>query len=118
MEKPRCLCRNLEVVPGELFENLLKFVKHQIWNSLLDPVNSFSKKMKPLLKVAFCQKNLEDFYLSQISRINIPFYYLKLLHPVHGIEKMSILKKITFTGLVYLQVQEVGLGALPIILYV
>ena len=39
---------------------------------------------------------------------NVPFYYPKLLNPVHGNDKMSILKKITFTGLIYLQVQEVG----------
>ena len=30
---------------------------------------------------------------------NIPFYYPKLLHPVYGIDKMSILKKFTFTCL-------------------
>ena len=40
---------------------------------------------------------------------SIPLYYPKLLHPVHGIDKMSFLKKNTFTGLSYLQVQKVGL---------
>ena len=43
-----------------------------------------------------------------IAIINIPFYYPKLLHPLHGIDKMSILKKFTFTCLIYLQVHEVG----------
>ena len=43
-----------------------------------------------------------------IAIINIPFYYPKLLHPLHGIDKMSIIKKFTFTCLIYLQVQEVG----------
>ena len=38
--------------------------------------------------------------LPNIQR-NIPFYYPKLLHPDHGIDKMSIVKKITFTRLIY-----------------
>ena len=33
--------------------------------------------------------------------INIPFYYFKLLHPLHGINKILIVKKFTFTCLIY-----------------
>ena len=33
-----------------------------------------------------------------IAIIDIPFYYPKLLHQLHDIDKMSILKKIIFTG--------------------
>ena len=52
--------------------------------------NSKSKSVpKHLLKAAFCQKNLEDFYFSQLSQ-KIPFYYPKLSYPVHGIDKIVI----------------------------
>ena len=39
---------------------------------------------------------------------NIPKNYLKLLHPLNSIDKMSIFKTFTFTCVVYLQVQKVG----------
>ena len=42
------------------------------------------------VKVAFCQKNLKDFYFSQISQINVLFYYHKLLHPIHGIPPVDL----------------------------
>ena len=47
-----------------------------------------------------------SFFTAIFAIINIPFYYSKLLHPVHGSDKISILKKFTFTGLIYLQVQK------------
>ena len=50
--------------------------------------------------------------------INIPFYYPELSHPLHDIDKMSIVTKFTFiTCLIHLQVQEVELGILLIMLY-
>ena len=58
--------------------------------------------------MAYSQKVQDNFFIAQIATINIPFYYPKLLHPVHDTDKMSIVKTITFTCLVYLQVQEVG----------
>ena len=60
------------------------------------------------LKVALSQKVQDSFFIANFAIINIPFYYLKLLHPLHSIDKMSIFKTFTFTCLVYLQVQEVG----------
>ena len=63
------------------------------------------------LKVALFQKVQDNFFIAQIAKINIPFYYPKLLHPVHDTDKMSIVKTITFTCLVYLQLQEVGFGS-------
>ena len=38
----------------------------------------------------------------------IPNYYLKLLHPVHGVDKMSFQTFFAFTDLVYLQVVQIG----------
>ena len=54
--------------------------------------------------MALSQKVLEDF---EFSKKNIPNLYPKLLHPVHGNDKMLIIKKLIFTYLIYLQVQEV-----------
>ena len=48
----------------------------------------------------------DSFFIANFAIIDIPFYYPKLLHPLHSIEKMF--KTFTFTCLVYLQVQEVG----------
>ena len=59
-------------------------------------------------KDGFLSEKSGGFLLLPILQKNIPFYYPKLLHPVHGIDKMSIVKKFTFTGLIYLQVQEIG----------
>ena len=56
------------------------------------------------LKVALSQKVQDSFFIARIDRKNIPKNYLKLLHPLQGIDNMSILKKITFTCLIYLQV--------------
>ena len=42
------------------------------------------------LKVALFQKVQDNFFIAQIAKIIIPFYYPKLLHPVHGIEKSII----------------------------
>ena len=61
-----------------------------------------------LVKVALSQKVQDSFFIANFAMINIPFYYPKLLHPLHSIEKMLIFKTLTFTCLVYLQVQEVG----------
>ena len=60
------------------------------------------------LKMALSQKVQDSFFIANFAIFNIPFYYLKLLHPLHSINKMSIFKKFAFTCLVYLQVQEVG----------
>ena len=46
--------------------------------------------LSDLLKVALFQKVQDNFFIAQIARIIIPFYYPKLLHPVHGIEKSII----------------------------
>ena len=56
------------------------------------------------LKVALSQKVQDSFFIARIDRKNIPKNYLKLLHPLHSIDKMSIFKKFTFTCLIYLQV--------------
>ena len=39
---------------------------------------------------------------------NIPKNYLKFVHPVHDIDKMSILNFFDFTSLTYLQVVQKG----------
>ena len=44
----------------------------------------------------------------QISRLNIPKHYSKLLQPVHGNDKMSILNFFDFTALIYLQVVQIS----------
>ena len=43
---------------------------------------------KPPLKVAYSQKVQDSFFIAIFAIINIPFYYPKLLHPVHGIDKL------------------------------
>ena len=60
------------------------------------------------LKVALSQKVQDSFFIDNFAIRNIPKNYLKLLHPLHSIDKMSIFKTFTFTCVVYLQVQEVG----------
>ena len=65
-------------------------------------------KCKSVLKVALSQKVQDSFFNANFAIINIPKNYLKLLHPLHSIDKMSIFKTFTFTCVVYLQVQEVG----------
>ena len=61
-----------------------------------------------LLKVAFSQKMLKDFQISQnifhFSILNL----LKLFYPVHGIDKMSFQTFFAFTDLVYLQLVQIG----------
>ena len=42
------------------------------------------------LKVALFQKVKDNFFVTQIAKIIIPFNYPKLLHPVHGIKKSII----------------------------
>ena len=63
----------------------------------------FSSLKNVRLKVALSQKVQNRFFIAKFAIINIPFYY-----PKHSIDKMSIFKTLTFTCLVYLQVQEVG----------
>ena len=58
--------------------------------------------------MALNQKVQDSFFIARIDKKNIPKNYLKLLHPLHIVDKMSIFKTFTFTYLVYLQVQEVG----------
>ena len=60
--------------------------------------------LKNSVKVALSQKVQDSFFIARIVRKNIPKNYLKLLHPLQGIDNMSILKKFTFTCLIYLQV--------------
>ena len=43
--------------------------------------------MPSLLKVALSQKVLDSFFIANFAITNIPFCYLKLLHPLHIIEK-------------------------------
>ena len=42
------------------------------------------------VKVALFQKVKDNFFVTQIAKIIIPFNYPKLLHPVHGIKKSII----------------------------
>ena len=58
--------------------------------------------------MALSQKVPDSFFIANFAIINIPKNYLKLLHPLHSNDKMSILKTFTFTCVVDLQVQEVG----------
>ena len=51
-----------------------------------------------LVKVALSQKAQNSFFIATFGIINIPFYYPKLLHPVHGIDKLLISSN-TFLGL-------------------
>ena len=44
------------------------------------------------------------FHLPKI----IPFFCFKFVHPIHDVDNMSIVKKSTFTGFIYVQVQKVG----------
>ena len=70
--------------------------------------NSALKQISYLLKMALRQKVQDSFFIANFGTINIPFQYLKLLHPLHGIDKMSIFKTFSFTCFIYLRVQEVG----------
>ena len=63
--------------------------------------------IKVWLKVALSQKVQDSFFIANFVTINIPFFFLKLLHPLHSIDKMSIFKTFTFTCLLYLHVPEV-----------
>ena len=49
-------------------------------------------------KGGFLAEKSGEFFTSPNSPKNIPFYHPKLLHPVYGNDKMSILKKCPFTG--------------------
>ena len=60
------------------------------------------------LKVALSQKVQDSFFIANFAIINIPFYYPKLLRPLHTIDKMTIFKTFKFTCFIYLQVQKVG----------
>ena len=76
--------------------------------NVVESLAAFCDYMPVVLKVALSQKVKDSFFIANFAIINIPFYYPKLLHPLHSIDKMSIFKTFTFTCLVYLQVQEVG----------
>ena len=47
-------------------------------------------KFSLLLKVALSQKVQDSFFIANFVIINIPFYYPKLLHPIHSIDKLII----------------------------
>ena len=64
-----------------------KNTKH-IFELLLGLVFFFSELT---LKVALSQKVQDSFFIAVFAIINISFFYLKLLHPVHGIDKLLIL---------------------------
>ena len=81
-----------------------KNTKH-IFELLLGLVFFFSELT---LKVALSQKVQDSFFIANFAIINIPFYYPKLLRPLHTIDKMTIFKTFKFTCFIYLQVQEVG----------
>ena len=84
--------------------------------SLIEPLDQLHRIIlvpystnKKLVKVALSQKVQDSFFIANFAIINIPKNYLKLLHPLHSIDKMSIFKTFTFTCVIYLQVQEVSL---------
>ena len=56
------------------------------------------------LKVVLDKKVQDSFFHCQFCHNNIPFYYPKLLHPLHSNDKMSIFKTFTLTCLIYFQV--------------
>ena len=56
-------------------------------------------------KGGFKSENVEGF--SNLPK-NIPRNYLKFVHPVHDIDKTSILNFFDFTSLTYLQVVQKG----------
>ena len=43
-----------------------------------------------LVKLALSQKVQDSFFIANFVMINIPFYYPKLLHPIHSIDKLII----------------------------
>ena len=43
-----------------------------------------------IIKVALSQKVQDSFFIDIFAMINIPFYYPKLLHPVHVNDKLII----------------------------
>ena len=73
-----------------------------------DVLTFFSLISDGLGKGGFKSEVKVSFFIANFAVIDIPFYYLKLLHPLHIIDKMSIFKTFTFTYLIYLQVQDVG----------
>ena len=65
--------------------------------------NSKSKTVRSQFKGGFQSENLRQFF--GIPK-NIPKSCLKFVHPVHDIEKMSIVNFFDFTSLTYLQVVQ------------
>ena len=59
----------------------------------------------PHTKGGFNSENVEGF--SNLPK-NIPKNYLKFAHPLHDIDKTSILNFLDFTSLTYLQVVQKG----------
>ena len=58
-----------------------------------------------MFKGGFTSENLRQFF--GIPK-NIPKNYLKLVHPVHDIDKKSIINYFDFTSLTYLQAVKKG----------
>ena len=58
----------------------------------------FRAKQATGCRGGFLSEKSGGFLLVPSLQKNIPFYYTKLLHPVHGIDKISMVKKLTFTG--------------------
>ena len=94
----------LNINPNENFNIDYSFLS-QKFNSSIEVMWQF---LATTLKVALSQKVQDSFFIANFAIKNIPKNYLKLLHPLHSIDKMSIFKTFTFTCVVYLQVQEVG----------
>ena len=67
--------------------------------------NQVESKNEVTTNGGFKSENVEGF--SNLPK-NIPKNYLKFVHPVHDIDKTSILNFFDFTSLTYLQVVQKG----------
>ena len=83
---------------------------------LPDSAEYFISRVSIFTKGGFKSEGVEGF--SNLPKY-IPFFYPKLFHPVHGIDKMTFQTFFAFTYLVHLQLVQINrfLGSLTIILY-
>ena len=63
----------------------------------------------PLIKVALREIRFKSEDVEGFSNLQkyIPNYYLKFIHPVHDVDKISFQTFFAFTDLVYLQVVQI-----------
>ena len=66
------------------------FTKHIQFGTYISHFSKTLQYSQRSLKVAYSQKVQDSFFIAIFAIINIPLYYSKLLHPIHGIDKLLI----------------------------